>query len=211
MHPNNTNISLIYVFGPKRQWQDYFNGKKVDWLKIGKHSCPPTSDKWEEAVKYINSRAHTGIPEICRVYEVFSFPFMSGDYDDIFRRILTDDMFTLDNSKALNKLPRDPYEVKAGDEFVYNVDRNQIANARKSFEHGILLDLLSNCPNPDSDIIRQLIIDNQTSPFDTEDTDGEEGKTPIERKGNPDPLMKKLYESLPEEIRKVTILNKGER
>ncbi len=160
----------------------------------------------------MNKRAHTGIPEPCRLYEVFTYPLQDGDYDVVFRKILTEDMFALESSMAKNKLISDPYEIKAGDEFLYNVSRRQILNARKSFEHRLMMEAFAN--KPELDLLSKLILDNQINPFDEDDVNGQEtarnnNSTP--KKGRPNPLMETLYKLLPNEIRQITTLNRGER
>lgn len=205
-------VSLIYVFGPQALFQDYLRGYKIEWLKIGKHNCTLHDDKWKSAVVCVNNRAHTGIPVRCRIYEVFSFPFRTGDYDDVFRRILTQEMFNLENSRALNKLISDPFEIKAGEEFVYNVSRDQIINARKNFEHSLVIETLRNKQNPD--LLDKLLLENQINPFDVDDTDMVAPTSNVRKSGkcgNPDPLMEKLYNSLPNEYQRITTLNRGER
>jgi len=203
------DISLIYVFGTKRQYTNYLNGERVEWLKIGKHTTEMDVDFWDEASSYLKGRAHTGIPEICRLYEVYAYPKMNGDYDDKFRAILTDDMFHLDCSIANNKLIADPYEIKAGDEFVYNVNRSEVHNARKSFEHSLLLKASS--AGLDMSLLLELILSNQSDPLDIDEINEKIKPEAAGTYREPNPLMKKLYDSLPENIQKETTLNKGER
>ncbi len=202
-------ISIIYIFGPSRLWQDYMSGKPVSWLKIGKTNGNLSDDKWTRAAKRVNQESHTGIPETSRLYEVYSYPFQRGNYDDVFRKILTDDMFSLENSKTNNKLISDPYEIKAGDEFVYNVTRKQIQKARNDYEHGLII---SNFKNKESDqLLKDLVLSNQISPFDEVEVIDNMSTQKVNGGKNPDPLMKRLYDSLPESIKSLATLNNGER
>lgn len=197
-------ILIIYVFGPSRLWQDYINGKVISWLKIGKTSCNYGEDKWEIAAKRINATRHTGIPETSRLYEVFSYPFKNSREDDIFRKILTDDMFTLDNSKAKNKQILDPYEIKAGEEFVYEVTRNQIHNAQAKYEHRLILNNYKKSNK--NNLLMDLIVSNHDYSF--EDV---EVKTHPTSQNSPNSLMVKLCEALPNNIKENTTLYNGEQ
>jgi hypothetical protein len=201
------DVTIIYVFGPKESWQDYLRGMAVPWLKIGQTRCKLNEDKWQGAATRVRAEKHTGIPVTCRFYEVFSYPFRAGALDTDFRAILTADMFNLANSIDNNKQITDPYEIKAGNEFVYNVTRSQILNAQAKFEHGLLVESLQKQnDDPVRSLLERLILDNQVSPFDDIETDTEDGSTKSEGYKNPDPLMKRVYENLPEEIGRITSL-----
>jgi len=197
------DISIIYVFGRKDTWQDYLNGKEVPWLKIGQTTCLLDEDKWIGAANRVRQEKHTGIPVTCRLYEVFSYPYKTGAIDSTFRKILTDDMYKVENSIDNNKEITDPYELKAGNEFVYNVTRSQILNAQAKYEHRLLLDSMKNQKGGgDNSLLRKLILDNQISPFDDieNDSDVECSLVSVETKGL-DPLMKKIYDAIPSHIK----------
>ena len=201
-------VSLIYIFGPKRLWQDYLQGKPISWVKIGKHDCNDGEDKWTSAVKRINSISHTGIPEPSRLYEVFAYPHQKGNYDDDFRNILTQELYTINNSKTNNRLIDDPFEIKAGKEFVYDVNRDQIRNAKKVYERDLMLKFdKSLLP-----VLQDMILANQINPFDeleVADTMNKSSKQPGSKR--PDPLMEKVYNNLPEYIKSITTPSSGER
>ncbi len=201
-------VSLIYIYGPKRLWQDYLQGKPISWVKIGKHNCNDGEDKWQSAIKRINSIRHTGNPEPSRLYEVFAYPFQNGDFDDVFRSILTHKLYSISNSKTNNQLIVDPYEIKAGDEFVYDVNRDQIRNAQKIYEH----DLMMKFDKDKLPRLRDMIFANQVSPFDElevgDTMNNSSNSTGVKR---PDPLMEKVYNALPEFIRSITTLINGGR
>ena len=137
--------TLIYVFGPKRLFSQYFSNAELKqqdggWLKIGQTSeTDDSKDKWECAMGRINQETRTGIPEVCQLFDVFEYPEMSGNVDDRIRNLLTNDMYCLECSKVHNQSV-DKYEIKAGREFVYGVTRNQVRNAVTKFERNLILD-----------------------------------------------------------------------
>lgn len=137
--------TIIYVFGPKRLFSQYFSNTELKqqdggWLKIGQTSeTDDNRDKWECAMGRINQEVRTGIPEVCQLFDVFEYPEMSGNVDDRIRNLLTNDMYCLECSKMHNQ-SIDKYEIKAGREFVYGVTRNQVLNAVAKFERDLILD-----------------------------------------------------------------------
>ena len=193
------DVSIIYVFGPKDTWQDYLNGKEVPWLKIGQTTCLLDEDKWIGAANRVRQEKHTGIPVTCRLYEVFSYPYKNGAIDTAFRRILTNDMYKVENSLDNNRQITDQYELKAGNEFVYNVTRSQILNAQAKYEHRLLLDSMQTPKKgQDNSLLKRLVLDNQISPFDDIENDPEGGFTDTKTL---DPLMKKVFDALPSDIK----------
>ena len=111
-----------------------------NWLKIGEtHSQDETSDKLEIAMARVRLETHTGIQYTCRLYDAFEYPYKSKT-DDAIRKILAEELFDLGTSKATNKNITDPYEIKAGQEYVYGATRDQIKNALAVFERNLLLD-----------------------------------------------------------------------
>ena len=100
--------TIIYVFGPKRLFSQYFSNTELNqqdggWLKIGQTSeTDDYTDKWECAMGRINQESRTGIPEVCQLFDVFENPEMSGKVDDRIRNLLTNDMYCLECSKMHN-------------------------------------------------------------------------------------------------------------
>lgn len=96
--------TLIYVFGPKRLFSQYFSNTELKqqdggWLKIGQTSeTDDSKDKWECAMGRISQEVRTGIPEVCQLFDVFEYPEMSGNVDDRIRNLLTNDMYCLECS-----------------------------------------------------------------------------------------------------------------
>ena len=137
--------TIIYVFGPKRLFSQYFSNTELNqqdggWLKIGQTSeTDDNRDKWECAMGRINQETRTGIPEVCQLFDVFEFPDMSGNVDDRIRDLLTNDVYNLECSKIHNQ-NIDKYEIKAGREFVYGVTRNQVLNTIAKFERDLILE-----------------------------------------------------------------------
>ena len=139
--------TIIYVFTPKRLREDYLNGKQfteeqTSWLKIGKTSSQDEiDDKWDVAWNRINSEVRTGISETCVLVDVFEYPELSGNPDDVIRKLMTDDIFNLLDSKYHNKsVKQDDYEIKAGREYVYGASRKQVWVAVATFERNLLID-----------------------------------------------------------------------
>ena len=69
--------TIIYVFGPKRLAAKYFANDEMaqqegGWLKIGQTSeTDDQKDKWDCAMNRIKAETHTGIPEVCQLFDVF--------------------------------------------------------------------------------------------------------------------------------------------
>ena len=191
--------TIVYVFGPKRCHSDYMKGLPIrledgNWLKIGEtHSQDETSDKLEKAMNRIRLETHTGIPYTCRLYDVFEYPYKNHT-DDAIRKILAEDLFGLDTSKATNKNITDLYEIKAGREYVYGATRNQIKNALAVFER----DLLHNhYGKSDFDTIMKYVTRNMAA-FDIEDDEENgSGKSPL----NGNVFWPKVMDALPDSIK----------
>lgn len=137
--------TIIYVFGPKRLEQHYQNNEPLPdnvtgWLKIGLTTVDnDTVDKWDAAKKRVYYEVHTGIPETSVLLDVFEYPYVSGKPDDEVRDMMTNDVYSLANSKANNKLISNPYEIRAGQEFVYGASRKQILAAIAKFERDLVI------------------------------------------------------------------------
>lgn len=137
--------TIIYVFGPKRLSSRYFSNMELNredggWLKIGQTSeTDDYKDKWDKAIERISQESHTGIPEVCQLFDVFEYPELSGKVDDRIRNLLTNDLYNLECSKIHNQ-GLNKYEIKAGYEFVYGVTRNQVLNAIAKFERDLILE-----------------------------------------------------------------------
>ena len=163
--------TIIYVFGPKRLAATYYeNGEMArqegGWLKIGQTSTTDDAeDKWDSALSRVRAEVRTGIPEVCRLYDVFEYPYMEGNNDDVLRTILAEDIYTLDNSKSHNH-DIEQYEIKAGREFVYGVTRGQVLNAIAKFERNLILKYYG---KPQFEVLIELICKNnsaENSPFE---------------------------------------------
>ena len=101
--------TIIYVFGPKRLAAKYFANDEMaqqegGWLKIGQTSeTDDQKDKWDCAMNRIKAETHTGIPEVCQLYDVFEYPYKAGNNDYVLRTILAEDMYHLECSKMHNR------------------------------------------------------------------------------------------------------------
>lgn len=138
--------TIIYIFGPRRLADTYYSNKLMalnqgGWLKIGKTDKHRDNVESKEiALSRIREESHTGIPEVCQIYDAFEYPRQYCKIDDIVRRILTDEIYNLESSKMHNSsVNYEKYEVKAGNEFVYDVKRSQVLNAIAKFEHNLIL------------------------------------------------------------------------
>ena len=155
--------TVIYVFGPKRLKHNYnegamFDNNPTNWLKIGMTTTDDqTSDRWDIAALRVNQESRTGIPEVCVLLDVYEYPYMGGNQDDIVRKLLTDEIYTLPNSKANNKMVVDPYEIKAGREFVYGASRSKVSAAFAKYERDLLVKILKD-PSK-KDLLAQLLED----------------------------------------------------
>ena len=167
--------TIIYVFGPKRLSAKYFancemNQQEGGWLKIGQTSTEDDSeDKWESAMNRLRVAPHTGIPEVCQLYDVFEYPYKDLNNDDVLRTILTQDIYNLECSISHNR-DVDKYEIKAGREFVYGVKRSQVLNAVAKYERNLILEYFE---KGDFDYLMQLIKKNNTmeeAPFEPNDS-----------------------------------------
>lgn len=173
---------IIYVFGPKRLHDKYMKGDVLDfdidfgYLKIGETtSNNRDEDKWDVAYNRVKGEAKTGISETCRIYDVFEYPLLngitSGKMDDRIRRILTKDMYSLENSKDNNNsTQKTEYEINAGMEFVYGATRKQILNAVAKFERDLIIEI--GCKN-EQDNLKILLEMIQKNIEDTQEEDAD--------------------------------------
>lgn len=169
--------TVIYVFGPRRLASIYYSNKPMNlgeggWLKIGQTTNAGAGiDVKDSALNRIRQETHTGIPEICQIFDVFEYPKRAGKTDDIIRKILTDGVYDLENSKLHNaQVNIEKYEIKAGEEFVYGVSRKQVLNAIAKFEHSLIL---QNYGNDDFEDLMQCIKNNAQN-AELEDTASED-------------------------------------
>ncbi len=143
-------FTIVYVFGPELCEEKYFNDQLLtreagEWVKIGETDFPVdvvdfTSDQavLDKVMKRINQESRTGIPVICKVYDVFIFPYKKG-IDHQVRRRLCSELFDLENSKKNNEhVDTTKYIIKAGVEFVYGVTRSKILYAVQSVDHDLI-------------------------------------------------------------------------
>ena len=102
--------TIIYVFGPKRLSKQYHSNQtlpdnETGWLKIGMCKCHDDNmDAWDAAKNRINQESRTGLSETCELLDIFEYPDIQGKPDDDIRKLMTDDVYNLSNSKANNKL-----------------------------------------------------------------------------------------------------------
>lgn len=156
--------TIIYVFGPKRLAAKYFANdvmaqQEGGWLKIGQTSEEDeTKNKWDCAMNRVKAETHTGIPEVCQLYDVFEYPYKEGKNDDTLRYLLAEDIYNLENSKLHNQ-GLEKYEIKAGREFVYGVSRSQVLNAIAKYERNLMLEYYN---HDEFDYLMTLIQKNNT-------------------------------------------------
>ena len=183
--------TIIYVFGPKRLEQSYrenipFPNDYTGWLKIGLTTSEnDTSDKWDVAIQRIKQESRTGLSEPCVLFDVFEYPYLSGKADDDIRWKMTSGIvYNLPNSKANNKLIKNRYEIRAGQEFVYGASRNQLLAAIAIFER----ELIFKFRNTDTfDYLMDLLDRNTMEIYDEQ-----EDKQPERQQ----PLIDSFYEKL---------------
>ena len=200
--------TIIYVFGPKRLEQSYrdnipFPNDYTGWLKIGlTTSESDTIDKWDVAIKRIKQESRTGLSEACVLFDVFEYPYLSGKADDDIRWKMTSGIvYNLPNSKANNKLIKNRYEIKAGQEFVYGASRNQILAAIAIFER----ELISKFRNTDTFDYLMDLLDRNTMDI----SDEQEDKQPEKQQPLIDSFYEKLESSLPDNIKQKSNHTKG--
>lgn len=200
--------TIIYVFGPKRLEQSYrdnipFPNDYSGWLKIGLTTSEnDTIDKWDVAIKRIKQESRTGLNETCVLFDVFEYPYLSGKADDDIRWKMTSGIvYNLPNSKANNKLIKNRYEIKAGQEFVYGASRNQILAAIAIFER----ELISKFRNTDTFYYLMDLLDRNTMDI----SDEQEDKQPERQQPLIDSFYEKLKSSLPENIKQKSNHSKG--
>lgn len=140
-------ITIIYVFGPKKCYEDYQNNICLDtdgtWVKIGQTnitcnlsdfddiSCLK-NDIYNKSLYRIKQEVRTGIPVITKLYDAYIFPHESRKTDGEIRDILCKELYSLENSKANNKNLEDG-DIPAGEEFVYGVCKKNIQNAINNY------------------------------------------------------------------------------
>lgn len=153
---------IIYVLGPKRKEDDYNNNRQMTvesggWLKIGLARTEDDSiDKWDIAKQRCDGTAKTGLCETCKLFDVFEYPDIPGNQDDVVRKILSDEIYELNTSRKNNEFVDDSqYEIKAGREFVYGASRKHIISAIAKFERDLMLDYFEK--SEDSQKIRELV------------------------------------------------------
>lgn len=159
-------ITIIYVFGPKKCYEDYQNNICLDtdgtWVKIGQTNMTCSLSDFEDisclkkniynkSLCRIKQEVRTGISVTTKLYDAYIFPHESRKTDGEIRDILCKDLYSLENSKANNK-NLDEDDIPAGEEFVYGVCKKNIQNAINNYVSIALLrcnnknyELLCNC------------------------------------------------------------------
>jgi hypothetical protein len=203
--------TIIYVFGPKRLSKKYYsNGEMIleegGWLKIGKTSVEDiNANKWDVAVSRISQETRTGIPEVCKLYDVFEFPYKDVNVDDEIRKILAEDIYQLETSKHHNR-GIEEYEIKAGREFVYGVKRSQLFNAVAKYERDLMLEHYQ--MNNFEDVIKMVKQNNTIeTPFETERNEFVSSTTPTVVDNDKVLWCNQLWEKVIERLNGLNIKN----
>lgn len=144
------NFTIVYVFGPeqcaKKYEEDLLLSRDAgEWVKIGETVFSANIDDLSsiefvmgKTMKRIHQESRTGIPVICKIYDVFIFPYQKG-FDHQVRRRLSSELYDLETSKKNNEqLEEGQYYIKAGVEFVYGVTRSKILYAVQSVDHELI-------------------------------------------------------------------------
>ena len=150
----NSEFTIVYVFGPEQCGDKYINNdvltrEAMEWVKIGQTDFDGIIDEVTpemlkvQSMKRIKGEVKTGIPVTCKIYDVFIFPKVRENgviknvkIDNLIRRKLCEEIFSIDNSMKINKDVRnDNSLIPAGDEFVYGASRPQILYAVQSYDH----------------------------------------------------------------------------
>lgn len=167
--------TIIYVLTPKRLQEDYLSGFQLPmfplgWVKIGKtSSTDDNEDKWDAAYRRVNQEVHTGISEPCVLVDVFEYPHLQGNPDDVIRDLMTSDVYELQDSRFHNQSVQSPlYEIKAGREYVYGTSRRQILAAVAKFERNLLIEETDS--KKQMELIGFIKRNNETSIEDVEDS-----------------------------------------
>ena len=196
--------TIIYVFGPKRLEEAYKNNefhpgdeKETRWLKIG--LTRPDDDNlspWDAAIERIKLESRTGLSETCVLLDAFEYPDIPGKPDDQIRRLMTDDVYNLANSKANNKLISNKYEIKAGQEFVYGATRNQVMAAIAKFERDLIIDIHSSSPSKLSVLLDMIKRNKEDAIDESEESSSTQEKT------KEDSFYDRLKNALPDDIKR---------
>lgn len=144
------NFTIVYVFGPeqcaKKYEEDLLLSRDAgEWVKIGETEFSANIEDLSsidfvmgKTMKRIHQESRTGIPVICKIYDVFIFPYQKG-FDHQVRRRLSSELYDLETSKKNNEqLEEGQYYIKAGVEFVYGVTRSKILYAVQSIDHELI-------------------------------------------------------------------------
>lgn len=138
---STVKVTVVYVFGPSKDYDAYMSGKSVEWLKIGMTNKKSSKVSNEDAaIARISKEAHTGLPVECKLCDVFAFP-SNGKVDDQIRRNLREIGYA-NIVFSSDKVKLDRKDIKPGREFVYNVNRNQVKHAIVSYTYDLLMDCL---------------------------------------------------------------------
>lgn len=185
----NAAYTIVYVFGPTRFKQDYLDNKVLNretggYVKIGKTDFDGSIEQCTEdvlkktAIARCSQEAKTGISDWCDIYDTFIFPKLKGEnIDDIIRRLLCNDVYSLANSKAELKECRG--DIKPGNEFVYGASRNHIKHAIEAYCYQLVV----NCAKEELFEIQQICKINNITLDDIEDGDN---NTKLQPKKNRD-------------------------
>lgn len=203
--------TIIYVFGPKRLSKKYYsNGEMIleegGWLKIGKTCVKDiNANKWDVAVSRISQETRTGIPEVCKLYDVFEFPYKEVNVDDEIRKILAEDIYQLETSKHHNR-GIEEHEIKAGREFVYGVKRSQLFNAVAKYERDLILEHYQK--ESFEDVIRMVKQNNAIeTPFETDSNDAASSTSPAVVDSDKTLWCNQLWEKVIERLKEQNITN----
>ncbi len=203
--------TIIYVFGPKRLANDYFQGKVISldnggWLKIGQTQADDNEDKWNIALKRANQECRTGLPEVCRLYQVYEYPKRNTKEDDKVRRYLTTELYQINSSRKDN-LNKEDDDIKAGREFVYNLSQKQVRNAFAMYERQLILEAYSK-ESEDPKLFKELmacVMKNNQDDSETFDDSETSDDTPLSANGSEWTIWNKLIEKIGGSIKTVTL------
>lgn len=198
-------ITVVYVFGPSRDFDAYMSGENVEWLKIGMTEKTSAKKSIEDvAIARINQESRTGIPVVCKLYDVFAFP-TNGKVDlQIRRKLLGIGYSNVDFSSDKSNL--DDKEIRPGKEFVYNVNRNQVKHAVISYTYDLFMECLGGQEENVFERI-QTLYGVMSDNFKYEGNESEEDSATISKKSSTD--MQILWDEVKSKLKDVNFQNYG--
>ena len=175
----NSQYTIVYVFGPTRCKDAYLNDKILDrakgeYIKIGKTDFDGSLDECTEesvkqaAIRRCKQESRTGCPDWCDIYDTFIFPQTNGqDIDNIIRTKLCNEVYSLDNSKDERQKMKG--DIQPGKEFVYEVSRKHVKHAVQSYCFQLVVNASVDRLNDIQTICKYNAIVNDTKEDEIED------------------------------------------